>query len=180
MQRIKMHSGEIAEIPFLSQRVREICRSNTTLLGANKSTQAFFVQSFSTTLRVMDVRTENRGRPHQKVCFPAAPVVGRDFLTPEHSGVRVRSVRRKSGPKSLCLCFFSSLNYFIEISVKNTGASPRRMYASVRPYLLYGWDFPGEIPEKNPERPRKRSQSFAWDPPREYSWDTPNPFMQGI
>ena len=32
----------------------------------------FFVQSFSTTLRVMDVRAENRGRPHQKVRFPAA------------------------------------------------------------------------------------------------------------
>ena len=66
----------------------------------------FFVQSFSTTLRVMDVRAENRGRPHQKVRFPAAPVVGRNFLTPGHSGVRVRNVRRKSGPKSLCLCCF--------------------------------------------------------------------------
>ena len=73
---------------------------------AKKSTQTFFVQSFSTTLRVMDVRAENRGRPHQKVRFPAAPVVGRNFLTPGHSGVRVRNVRRKSGPKSLCLCCF--------------------------------------------------------------------------
>ena len=34
-------------------------------IGAKKSTQTFFVQSFSTTLRVMDVRAENRGRPHQ-------------------------------------------------------------------------------------------------------------------
>ena len=32
-----------------------------------------------TTLRVMDVRAENRGRPHQKVRFPAAPVMGRNF-----------------------------------------------------------------------------------------------------
>ena len=56
----------------------------------------------------MDVRTENRGRPHQKVRFPAAPVAGRNFLTPGHSGVRVRNVRGKSGPKSLCLCCFSS------------------------------------------------------------------------
>ena len=54
----------------------------------------------------MDVRAENRGRPHQKVRFPAVPVVGRNFLTPGHSGVRVRNVRRKSGPKSLCLCCF--------------------------------------------------------------------------
>ena len=64
------------------------------------------MQSFSTTLRVVDVRTENRGRPHQKVRFPAAPVVGRNFLTPGHPGVRVRNVREKSGPKSLCLCCF--------------------------------------------------------------------------
>ena len=49
-------------------------------LGANKSTQTFFAQSFSTTLRVMDVRAENRGRPHRKVRFPAAPVVGRMFM----------------------------------------------------------------------------------------------------
>ena len=54
----------------------------------------------------MDVRAENRGRPHQKVRFPAAPVVGRNFLTPWHPGVRVRNVRGKSGPKSLCLCCF--------------------------------------------------------------------------
>ena len=77
-------------------------------IGAKKSTQTFFAQSFSTTLRVMDVRAENRGRPHQKVRFPAAPVVGRNFLTPGHSGVRVRNSRGESGPKSLCLCCFSS------------------------------------------------------------------------
>ena len=77
-------------------------------LGAEKSTQTFFAQSFSTTLRVMHVRAENRGRPHQKVRFPAAPVAGRNKLTPGHSGVRVRNVRGKSGPKSLCLCCFFS------------------------------------------------------------------------
>ena len=77
-----------------------------TELGSKKSTQTFFVQSFSTTLWVMDVRADNRGRPHQKVRFPAAPVVGRNFLTPGHSGVRVRNVRGKSGPKSLCSCCF--------------------------------------------------------------------------
>ena len=54
----------------------------------------------------MDVRAENRGRPHQKVRLHAAPVVGRNFLTPGHSGVRVRNVRRKSRQKSLCLCCF--------------------------------------------------------------------------
>ena len=79
----------------------------STLLGARKSTQTFSGQSFSRTLRVMDVRAENRGRPHQKVHFPAAPLVGRNFLTPGHPGVKVRNVRGKSGPKSLCLCRFS-------------------------------------------------------------------------
>ena len=52
--------------PFLGAKI---------LINAN-----FFVQSFSTTLRVMDVRAETRGRPHQKLCFPAAPLVGRKFL----------------------------------------------------------------------------------------------------
>ena len=55
---------------------------------------------------VMDVNAENHGRPRQKVRFPAAPVVGRNFLTPGHPGVRVRNVRGKSGPKSLFLCCF--------------------------------------------------------------------------
>ena len=54
----------------------------------------------------MDVRAENRGRLRQKVRFPAAPVVGRNFFTPGHPGVRVRNVRGKSGPKCLCLCCF--------------------------------------------------------------------------
>ena len=64
----------------------------------------------------MDVRTENRGRPRQEVRFPAAPVVGRNFLTPGHRGVRVRNVRGKSGPKSLGLCCFSSLTYVFQVS----------------------------------------------------------------
>ena len=54
----------------------------------------------------MDVRTKNRGRPHQNVRFSAAPVMGRSFLTQGRPGVRVRNVRGKSGPKSLCLCCF--------------------------------------------------------------------------
>ena len=90
------------------------------ILGARKSTQTFLGQSFSRTLRVMDVRTKNRGRPHREVRFPAAPLVGRNFLTPGHPGVRVRNVRRKFGPKSLCLCcfFFPEISRF---SQKNDG-----------------------------------------------------------
>ena len=58
----------------------------------------------------MDVRTENRGRPHQEVRSSAAPVLRRNFLTPGHPGARVGNVRGKSGPKSLCL----SLVFFTE------------------------------------------------------------------
>ena len=43
----------------------------------------------------MDVRAENRGRPHQKVRFPAAPVVGRNFLTPGHRGIRGQECPRE-------------------------------------------------------------------------------------
>ena len=80
--------------------------TNHSNVGAKKSTQTFFVQSFSKTLRVMDVRTKNRGRPHHKVRLSAAPVMGRNFLTQGRPGVRVRNVRGKSGPKSLWLCCF--------------------------------------------------------------------------
>ena len=63
------------------------------------------VESFSRTLRVMDVRAENRGRPHQKVGFPAAPVRCRNFLTPRHPGVRVGNVRSNSDQRVYVCCF---------------------------------------------------------------------------
>ena len=90
-------------------------------IGAKKSTQTFFVQSFSTTLRVIDVRAENRGRPHQKVRFSAAPVVGRNFLTPGYPAVRVRNVREKSGPKFFFMLFF--------LLCKKVGFPPTRQSA---------------------------------------------------
>ena len=68
----------------------------------------------------MDVRAKNCGRPHQKVRFSAAPVMGRNFLTQGRPGVRVRNVRGKSGPKSLCLCCFfpeSNAKLFCKIMV---------------------------------------------------------------
>ena len=57
----------------------------------------------------MDVRAENRGHPHQKVRFPAAPVVG-ELLTPWASGRKGQEcpweIRTK---KFLFMLFFSSL-----------------------------------------------------------------------
>ena len=68
-----------------------------------------FVQSFSRTLRVMDVRAENRGRPHQKVRFSAAPVMGGSFLTQGRPGVRVRNAGNPD-QKVYVYAVFSSLS----------------------------------------------------------------------
>ena len=86
-------------------------------LGTRKSMQTFFGQSFSRALRVMDVCTKNRGRPHRKVRFPPAPVVGRNFLTPGHQGIRVRNVRRNSDQKVYVYVVFSSLRNTVEFSM---------------------------------------------------------------
>ena len=72
-----------------------------------------FVQSFSRTLWVMDVRAENHGHPHQKLRFSVALVMGRNILPNGRPGVRVRSVRGRSRPKSLCLCCFSCLSHYL-------------------------------------------------------------------
>ena len=54
------------------------------------------------------------GRPRPKSLTSApksgiscGPVMVRNFLTPGQPGVRIGNVRRKFGPKSLCLCCFS-------------------------------------------------------------------------
>ena len=78
---------------------------------AQKSNANFFCTKFFE-------NPSGHGRPRQKswtsapkTGFSCGPVVGRNFLTPGHPGVRVGNVRRKFGPKSLCLCCFSSLIY---------------------------------------------------------------------
>ena len=50
---------------------------------------------------------QNRGRPHRKVCFPVAPVVGRNSLTPAQFGRK--GVCRKFGPKVYVYVVVSSL-----------------------------------------------------------------------
>ena len=60
-----------------------------TCIGAKRSTQTFFAQSFSRTLRVMDIRAENRGRLHQKVCVCVCfcgPGDGEKLFDPGASG----------------------------------------------------------------------------------------------
>ena len=73
-----------------------------------KLSETFSAQSFSGTLRVTDVCAENRGRPRQKVGFPAVPVTGRNLLTTKHLGTRVWTSAGKSSPKSLSLCYLDS------------------------------------------------------------------------
>ena len=106
---LEVRNGHIVSKSTFSKDSYPLCHENVVRsldVGTRKSTQTFSGQSFSRTLRVMDVRAENRGRPQQKVSFTAAPVMGRNFLSPGHPGVRVRNVRGKSGPKSLCICCF--------------------------------------------------------------------------
>ena len=54
----------------------------------------------------MDVRAENRGRPHQKVHFPAVPVVGRNFLTPGHSGIKGQECPQEIRAKKFMFMLF--------------------------------------------------------------------------
>ena len=75
-----------------------------TLLGRSRNRGQKINANFFCTKSFENRPDQNRGRPHQKVRFSAAPVMGRNFLTKGRPGVRVRNVRGKSGPKSLCLC----------------------------------------------------------------------------
>ena len=87
--------------------------------GKKVNANTFCTTFFARTLRAMDVRAENRGRPHHKARCPATLVMERNFLTPGHPGVRVRNIRRKFGPKCLCLCCSSEAS-------PNTGKKPHK------------------------------------------------------
>ena len=50
----------------------------------------------------MDVRAENRGRPHQKVRLSAVPVMGRNFLTQGRPG---QECPRESRTEKICVLF---------------------------------------------------------------------------
>ena len=79
-------------------------------VGARKSTQTFSGQNLSKTLRVMDVRAENRGRAHQKVCFYCGGPGDREKrFDPKASGHMGQECPREIRTKTLCLCCFSSL-----------------------------------------------------------------------
>ena len=78
------------------------------------------------------------GRPRRKswtsapkMRFAAAPVMGRKFLTQRRPGVRVRNVRGKFGPKSLCLCCF----FFLEFCGMKKGPGEPQNKVKLRPPL---------------------------------------------
>ena len=75
---------EVIRQEFL--QVRCPFQQNPSTIGAKKSTQTFFVQSFSKTLRVLDVRAQNRGRPHQKDASFCGPGDGEKLFDPGSSG----------------------------------------------------------------------------------------------
>ena len=139
---------------------------------------------FFENLSVMDVCTKNRGRQRQKLSFPAAPMAGRNFLTSVHLGIRVRNVRRKPGPKSLCLYFTSRRLYCRtpekwfggEFSGKWIGFRPKKseLQAKGRNYKPKVRVTTGETPRIRNESPRKGARMafrcFCRKPPLKPSW----------
>ena len=78
------------------------------MIGATKSVQTLSVQSFSRTLRVMDVHAENRRRLTKKwVC--CGPSDGEKLLDPWASARKGQACPQKFGSQSLYLCCLSSL-----------------------------------------------------------------------
>ena len=75
-------------------------------LGAKKSTQCFFVQNVSKTLRVMDVRAENRGRPHQKNAFFRGAGGGEKLFDPGSSGRKGQECPREIQTKKFMFMLF--------------------------------------------------------------------------
>ena len=101
-----------------------------------KTTQTFFCTKFFDT-------PSGHGCPHRKSwtsapksAFSCGHGGGRNFLTPGHPGVRVKNVRGKSGPKSLCLCrfFFPEINSKISFLSVMPFGRPLRVVPS--PYEL--------------------------------------------
>ena len=59
----------------------------------------------------MDVRTENRGRPHQKLLFFLRPGDGEKLFGPGASGRKGQECLREIRTEKFMFMLFSSLNY---------------------------------------------------------------------
>ena len=70
-------------------------RAFPILIGAKKSTQTFFVQSFSATLRVMDVRAEKSWTSAPKSPFFCGPGNGEKLFDPGASRRKGQECPRK-------------------------------------------------------------------------------------
>ena len=92
--------------PMFSLSGLRIPREQSTLARGQKINANFFCTEFFE-------NPSGHGRPHRKSwksapksAFFCGPGDGENFVTQGRPGVRVRNVRGKSGPKSLCLCCF--------------------------------------------------------------------------
>ena len=104
------------------------------LLWSQKINAHFFCTKFFENPLGHGRSRQNRGRPHQKWVFPAALVMGRNFLTPGHPSVRVGNVRReKFGPPKLCFCFPE--RYLVTLTELT---QPRKPWFSVKCYRRKG------------------------------------------
>ena len=82
------------------------------LFRGQKINANVFVRSFQRTLRVLDVRAENRGRPHRKVRFFCGPGVGEKLFDPGASGRKGQECPREIRTEKFYVCpVFLSLTF---------------------------------------------------------------------
>ena len=122
---------------------------------------------------------EDRKKIAQNWIFPWFPVFGLIFSC-FRSGTYFRTyLVSYFGPKARKL--FSSRLGRLDRKLKEASDIFKRAFLSIywgTPPVRLGLS--GRHSGKIPERPRKRSQSFFWNSPRELGWDPPSPTIQGI
>ena len=102
-----------ANSPSLSQNLLF-----ATQLGIRKSTQFFWTKFFGESFGSWMSAAKNCERPHQIVCFPAAPVLGKNFLS---LGIRVSGRKGQECPqeirtkKIMFMLLFSMERFMLEV-----------------------------------------------------------------
>ena len=86
------------------------CEQTLQKLGAKNINANFFCTKFFKNASGHGRPRQNRGRPHQKVRFSAAPVMGRNFLTQGSSGHKGQVSAGNPDQKVYVYAAFSSLN----------------------------------------------------------------------
>ena len=137
----------------------------------------------------LDVRTKFRERPHQKVCFPAARVVGRNFSTTWHS-IQQECARTSQIEFFMFMLFFSWFwalteglsmvvsKWWFDLVRRATSRIPNVTFTSVLPQIYLFLTFFGFVlfslySEFGPGFFRKEGRFtsglwFAWNPLNRY------------